>query len=330
VISQVEFRPDEMIVESKLVELYDIGRIKTRYIAVGVNIIDEKGEDSIMQARLELYNVSEGEYKKVFESTQHKGVINMIHSIDGILIIGEGSKISLYHYIPLKEGLNKIAFIDNKNYITCSKVRTTFLVTGDLLNSLTLFRFGSNDINANIYILGKDTSTYSALATEFLVDDSEDVKIGCVLADTEGLLHVFLVEAESSSNKLTETCNIHLGKKIVELTLFGLNGKSINCYAASDGSIGIIKPVSKDHYNKLHSVCQFIFKNLPFRGGINPKHFFADGFQYMYKKEQGNFIDMEVLSYFMNLPISTQKVISKNVVLSKENIIQSLNEIKNN
>jgi hypothetical protein len=312
-----------------LVELYDIQKIRVRYIAVGVNIIDEKGEDQPMLGRILLYTITDGAYQKVFESNQHRGAISMIHSVDGVLIIGEGSKIFLYQYVPLKDGLNKLAVIDNKNYITCSKVRSTFLVTGDIFNSLTLFRFTNTDINGSIYILGKDTTAYSALATEFLVDDSEGVKIGCILSDNEGILHVFLVEAESEVNKLCESCNIHLGKKIIELNLFGISGKSINCYAALDGSVGLVKPVSKDNYNKLSLVCEFIYNHMPFRGGINPKHFYSYGFQYMYKKEVGNFIDMEILNYFLNLPISTQNFIAKNVVLSLENIIQSLNEIKN-
>jgi hypothetical protein len=320
-----------MIVESKLVDLYDITKIKKVYIAVGVNIIDEKAEDQVMNAKLQLYNISEGKYVKVFESTQHRGVISMIHSIDGVLIIGEGSRICLYQYIPLKEGLNKIAFIDNKNLITCSKIQSKFFITGDIFNSATWLALNTTDIALSIYILGKDMTTYSSTAIDFWIDDSEEpFKNGCVLSDNHGLLHIFLINPESSSNKLIETSNINLGKKIIELKYFSMNNKSFNYYASIDSSIGVIKPISKDFYTKLSTVCDFMCNHLPFRGGVNPKYFFNSGYQYLYKKDLGNILDIDMLNYYLCLPISVQRSIAKNVVLSRETIIQNINEINMN
>ncbi len=330
-IDQVEFPSNEMIVESKIVELYDITKMKKTYIAVGVNLIDEKAEDSSMNGKIQLYNISEGKFVKVFESTNHRGVISMIHSIDGVLIVGEGSRICLYQYIPLREELNKIAFIENKNLITCSKIQSKFFITGDIFNSATWLALNTTDISLNIYILGRDMNTYSSTAIDFWIDDTEEpFKNGCLLSDSDGLIHIYIINPENLSNKLVEVSNIHIGKRIVELKYFSINNKSFNYYASIDSSIGVIKPISKDVYTKLSTVCDFMCNHLPFRGGVNPRYFFNSGFQLSYKKDLGNILDIDLLNYYLNLPISVQRSIAKNVVLSRESIIQNINEINTN
>jgi hypothetical protein len=319
-----------MIVESKLVELYNQHRNFSKYVAVGVNVFEDKGEEQVMIGRFVLYDIADGAYQKIFDSGQLKGVISMIHSIDGTLIIGEGSKVSLYQYIPTKDSLNKVAIIDTKNYISCSKLKTKFLIIGDIMNSVTWLKFDNSGIDLSLRLIDNDTSNYSSTAIEFWLNDIEEpTKHGCVLSDDEGRLHVFQINPEMGS-KFPESCNIYLGKKIIELTLISQNNKYVNCYAALDGSIGIVRPVSKDTFKKLYAVTESIFEQLPFRGGVNPMQFFESGFQYFYKKELGNFLDLEILNYYLYLPITTQKLIAKNLVLTRDAIIQSINEIKNN
>ncbi len=331
IIDQIEFPSNEMIVESKIVELMDLLKKKTKYIAVGVNIMDEKGEEVQCKAKLYLYNVENGRFVKVLES-ELRGVISMIHSIEGVLIVSEGSRIFLYQYVPLTNEIKKISVIDNKNLVVCSKIQTKFIVTGDIYNSATWIVFKlDQDINSSsIYILGNDDNNYRSIAIDFWIDDSEETfKTGCLLADDKRNLHLFTINVDSTqSNRFKEVADIHIGKKMTELGYYSYNNKSLVYYSASDGSIGFIKPISKIAHDRLSLLCEFLYNHLPFRGGLNPKMYFSTSNKsYPYKKEKGNIIDMEILNFYMCLPISTQKIIAKNVVLSREIIIQNINEI---
>ena len=331
IIDQIEFPSNEVIIESKIVELMDLLKKKTKYIAVGVNIMDEKGEEVQCKAKLYLYNVENGRFIKVLEN-ELRGVISMIHSIEGVLIVSEGSRIFLYQYVPLTNEIKKISVIDNKNLVVCSKIQTKFIVTGDVQNSATwiVFKYDQDINSSSIYILGNDDNNYRSIAIDFWIDDSEETfKTGCLLADDKKNLHLFTINVDSTkSNRFREVADFHIGKKMTELRYYSYNNKSLVYYSACDGSIGFIKPISKIAHDRLSLLCEFLYNHLPFRGGINPKMFFSTSNRsYPFKKEKGNIIDMDILYLYMCLPITAQKIIAKNVVLSREIIIQNINEI---
>jgi hypothetical protein len=334
VIDQIEFPAGEVIVESRIVELLNLHKIKTKYIAVGVNLTDEKGEEMACKAKLQLYNIENGKFVNVLDS-ELRGVISMIHSIDGILIISEGSKIYLYQYVPLTNEIKKLSVIENKNLVTCSKVQSKFIITGDIFESATwiVFKHDQDINNSSIYILGKDQNNYRTTAIDFWIDDTEETyKTGCLLADDEKNLHIFIINPElNSPNRLIEVADLHIGKKLTELRYYSYNNKSFVYYSTSDGSIGLVKPISKLSHDRLGLLSEFLYNHLPFKAGLNPKVFYSTYLKnsLSYKKEKGNIVDLEILNYFLYLPITTQKLIAKNVVLSRETIIQNISEISN-
>lgn len=333
-LDQIEFPAGDVIVESRIVELLSLHKVKTKYIAVGVNLSDEKGEEITLKAKLHLYNIENGKFVNVLDS-ELRGVISMIHSIDGILIISEGSKIYLYQYVPLTNEIKKLSVIENKHLVTCSKVQSKFIITGDIFESATwiVFKHDQDINNSSIYILGKDQNNYRTSAIDFWIDDTgENYKTGCVLADDEKNLHIFIINPElNSPNRLIEVADLHIGKKLTELRYYSYNNKSFVYYSTSDGSIGLIKPISKLSHDKLGLLSEFLYNHLPFRAGLNPKNFYSTYLKnsLSFKKEKGNIVDLNILNYFLYLPITTQKLIAKNVVLSRETIIQNINEINN-
>lgn len=297
--------------------------------------MDEKGEDNPSVGKLQLYNIQGGKFMKFFESSQFRGGITMIYSIDGILIVAEGNKINLYQYIPIANEIKKLSVIDNKNLVVCSKILKRFIVAGDIFNSLTLIVFkheGSYDVaNSSIYIMGKDNNNYRTSAIDFWRDDTEESnKIGFILADDQNNIHLFDIDTEPSSvntNLLSECADIHLSKKITEFRYYSINNKSMNYYSGSDGSFGLLRLVPKESYKHLSLLCEFMYNHLPFRGGLNPKAFFT--VKYRNKSEKGNILDYDILNLFLSMPISTQTIVAKHLVLTRELVIQNINQIKN-
>jgi hypothetical protein len=339
ILDQIEFEANELIVESKIVELFDLHRVKRTYIAVGINVMDEKGEEAICLAKIHLYNIENGKFVRIFEKAIFRGVISMIHAIEGTLIIAEGSRIFLYQYVPLTMELKKISVIDNKILPICSKIMNKFIVTGDIFESATwiVFKTDGNsyqDISSSsIYILGKDLNSYKSTAIDFWIDETSgeenDMKSGCILADDNKNLHIFVLNTSSSNTSeiLAECADIHLGKTITELRYKNNNNKSCIYYSADDGSIGQIKPVNKKIHERLSLLSEFLFNHLPFKAGMNPKMFLSS--KYLNKREKGNILEMDILNYYILLPISTQKLIAKNLVQTRDLLIQNINEIKN-
>lgn len=264
----------------------------------------------------------------------------MLYSIDGSVIIGEGSRINIYEYSPLKD-IKLISYIENKNIPVCSKTKHKFIITGDLMQSVTWIHFRQDQMHRDrpyMYIKGIDYNDYNSTALEFWIDDSEESsKNGCLLADRNKNLHIFLIESDQNKNiysnpnsfvstKLTEFADIHLGKVITEIKYYSYDErKSANFYSADDGSIGYIKPISKETYNSLFMLCEFIYNHLPFKAGLNPKLFFSC--KYSNKREKSNILDMDILKIYIDLPLTMQKIIAKNITLKRESLIQLINQI---
>ncbi len=317
-------------------------------IAIGINILDDKGEEGIIKSIVQLYNIEKSKFVKLYEKELSKGIITMLYSIEGSLIIGEGSRINIYEYSPLNE-IKILSYIENKNISVCSKAKHKFIITGDFVQSVTWIHFRQDSSHRDrpyMYLKGIDYSDYASSAIEFWNDESEEnAKSGCLISDRNKNLHIFIMESDQqknyfsgmnqnnitsslSSSKMTEYADINLGKIITEIKYFNdceEKKRGVNFYSADDGSIGYVKPISKDSYNCLFMVCEFIYNHVPFKAGLNPKLFFSC--KYLNKKDKTNILDMSVLRIYLDLPLTTQKIIAKNVTLKRENLIQLINQI---
>ncbi len=127
----------------------------------------------------------------------------MLYSIEGSLIIGEGSRINIYEYSPLNE-IKILSYIENKNISVCSKAKHKFIITGDLLQSVTWIHFRQDQSHRDrpyMYLKGIDYSEYSSTAVEFWNDELEEAaKSGCLLADRDNNLHIFVMESDLQKN----------------------------------------------------------------------------------------------------------------------------------
>jgi hypothetical protein len=266
----------------------------------------------------------------------------MIYSINGYLIIGEGSRINICELSQINPSEIKIiSYIENKNIPICSKTKLKFIITGDLLQSITWLHFSQDSSHRDkpyIYVKGIDFSEYKSSALEFWIDDSSseenkenyNYKNGCLLGDNKGNLHIFLMDNEQgkiNSQKLIEFADIHIGKVLSEIKYYSYEDKSANFYSALDGSIGFIKPIGKDIYNSLFMLCEFIYNHFPFNAGLNPKSFFRC--DYINKKEKSNILDFDLLKLYLDLPVTTQTIIAKNIGLKREDLIRLINKVNN-
>ena len=335
---EVAFNDNEVVNESRIVDLPTMSANQMtlstkKMLAIGVNIVDiTKDERNETLGKVQLYDIENGKFIKIYDGdamNKFRGTISMIHSIERILVIGEGSKIYLYQYIPSTNEMKKLSEINNKTLISCSKIHSKHLIIGDLLESISWMVFTSKSSSMqipSIDVLGKDNSNYHSTSIDFWIDQDNS---GCILCDDRGNGHVFLILKEERSMPLVEICDFHLGKVVNEIRwwLYGeKNNNNVCYYGSDDGSVGYFIPIKSDIFERLMSLCELLYNHLPYRAGTNPKKFFGvDNFPI--KKEKGRFIDMRMLKVYLNMPIAMQEDIAKKVLCDRETMIKSITDL---
>ena len=161
------------------------------------------------------------------------------------------------------------------------------------------------NFRTSLVVLAKDSNRYPSSAVDIWFDDTDEIiKNGCILSDLNKNIHIFLLNEVESNNSiiiiminvefkwnLTEVSDIYLGKKVVELK--SPHNKTFIYYAADDGSIGFFKSISKLTYSRLVALCDYLYDNLPFKAGMNPKDFF--NCKYLDRKSKRGIVDMRIL-----------------------------------
>ena len=255
----------------------------------------------------------------------------MIYSYEKILLIGEGSKINIYQYYSDFSSMEIIYSNDTrnsecKNLITCSKMQKNFLIIGDILESISWISVVKtmNFEHSHLYVFIKDFSQYHSTALDFW--GYQEI-LGTILFDDRKNGHIFLIHKSNNRVEMNEVADFYLGKIVNEIRISPLNNINPNYfYVADDGSFGYMTPLQKDKYDILSLLCEFFFNHLPFKSGLNPKRFFPAK-NYSIKKEKGRFIDMRILFYYINLPISIQDNIANNIFANKVNRVTLLKYI---
>ena len=335
---EVAFNENEVVNESRIVDLPTMSANQMtlstkKMLAIGVNIVDiAKDERNETLGKVQLYDIENGKFIKIYDGdamNKFRGTISMIHSMERILVIGEGSKIYLYQYIPSTNEMKKLSEINNKTIISCSKIHSKHLIIGDLLESISWMVFTSKSSSMqipSIDVLGKDNSNYHSTAIDFWIDQDNS---GCILCDDRGNGHVFLILKEEKSMPLVEICDFHLGKVVNEIRwwLYGeKNNNNVCYYGSDDGSVGYFIPIKSDIFERLMSLCELLYNHLPYRAGTNPKKFFGvDNFPI--KKDKGRFIDMRMLKVYLNMPIAMQEDIAKKVLCDRDTMIKSITDL---
>jgi hypothetical protein len=153
--SEIKFNENETVTECNVIELPIIlgnNNNTKKYIAVGINIIeDSQGEDNYINGKINLYNKDNGKLELVTEKDGFRGIITMIESLNSLILVGEGSRINIYQFIPGQEySMHKLNYIDNKNLTICNRIiNKTLLLTGDIVDSFN-FMYMKHHTNINI------------------------------------------------------------------------------------------------------------------------------------------------------------------------------------
>ena len=322
---EIQFAPNEIITQSEIVEIRNIPGSTSlkQFLAVGVNIIDEKyGENYLFKSKIQLYDMDSENLTKIFESNENnniEGTISIIQNFNDqksgqMLLVGEGNKVILYEYNS-EELISKYK-IECKNLITCSKIQSKTLIIGDLLESFSWILLSTTQ-NKSL----NDNSKYPCSVIDFWKDEK---KLGCILFDFRRNGHIFLVEKDI--NEYEETADFYIGKVITNLKicnniLVGNFNKNYYYYGADDGTIGYFTPINEENFEILSTLCEFFYNQLPYKSGLNPKSFFVVK-NFPITKEKGRFIDFKVLNYFLFMPFSFQKIIAENVNTNRDKLIK--------
>ena len=322
-LDDYQFNENEVIIESRIVEVpkNDKSNERKKFLAIGLNI--QGDENNPLRAKIQFFEFENSKLKKVYENDSFRGTISMIYSYEKILLVGEGSKINIYQFysdLSTMEGIysNDTRNSECKNLITCSKMQKNFLIIGDILESITWFSVlkSNNNEHPHLCVYFKDYSQYHSTSLEFW-GDSEI--LGTILFDDRKNGHIFLIHKLNNRYEMNEVADFYLGKIVNEIRFSPLTTVKPNYfYVGDDGSYGYITLLQSEIYDILTLLCEYFFNHLPFRSGLNPKGFYSVK-NFPIKKDKGRFIDMKILLYYINLPISIQDFICDNIFANKVN-----------
>ena len=332
-ISEVKFEENEIVTECNVIELpIALGNINNtrKYIAVGINIIDnESGEDSYINAKIQLYNKDKGLFELVTEKVGFKGIITMIQSLHDYILVVEGSRINIYRFNPGEEyTMNICNYIENKSLSICNRITNKILLTGDIVDSFNFIYIKHYNNLIDIVLDSKDNNHIKVTTCNLWLIHNKKC---CILFDEDNNGYIYLL----SENTSTRICDFHINKNINEIRskfLRNQNDSFSYYYSSINGSVGFINHIENDVYEKLNYLCEFIYFHFPFNSGVNPKSYYSLNYENdgnnNFQKPQGRFIDFSVLDIFLKLSDKMQEAICNNVLNEKrDEIIKNIYDL---
>ena len=336
--SEIKFNENETVTECNVIELPIIlgnNNNTKKYIAVGINIIeDSQGEDNYINGKINLYNKDNGKLELVTEKNGFRGIITMIESLNSLILVGEGSRINIYQFIPGQEySMHKLNYIDNKNLTICNRIiNKTLLLTGDIVDSFN-FMYMKHHTNINI-------NNNMNKQIELIVEskDNNHIKITtcnlwtiknkkcCILFDEENNGYIYYL----ADGIISRICDFYINRNINEIRPKIFKNKNNEYYSyyysSLNGTIGFINHIENEIYEKLNYLCEFLFYHFPFNCGVNPKIFYSLKYENdnnnNSQKPKGRFIDFNILDIFLKLSDKMQDIICRKVFgIEDKNII---------
>jgi len=333
-INEIKFKENETVTECNVIELPIIlGNNNTKkYIAVGINTIDEKqGEDNNINSKINLYNKDNGILELVTEKDGFRGIITMIESLYSLILVGEGSRINVYQFIPGQEYLmNKLIYIENKNLTLCNRIiNKALLLTGDIVDSFNFMYMKHSNINNNmnkqidLIVESKDNNHIKITTCNLWTIKGKKC---CILFDEENNGYIYYL-ADGNISRICDFCANRNINEIRPKIFKNKNNEYYSYYYSSlNGSIGFINHIENEIYEKLNYLCEFIYYHFPFNCGVNPKIFYSlkyeNDINNNSQKPKGRFIDFNILDIFLKLSDKMQDIICRKVFgIDDKNII---------
>ncbi|XP_041375883.1 cleavage and polyadenylation specificity factor subunit 1-like isoform X2 [Gigantopelta aegis] len=316
------------------------------YIAMGTNF--SLGEENVSRGKIIIFDVIEvvplpgqpltkTRFKLIYEREQ-KGPLTALAHLNGLLVSAIGQKIYIW---SLKDNdLSGVAFIDTHIYIQTLNVVKNLILAGDLLKSITVYRF--QEALRVLSIVSRDVKPLEVYATEFLIDNTS---LSFLVSDRNKNIFVYQYHPEAREShggqRLVRKADFNIGSHINSMFRVCCKladptseksrlaaKRQVTFFATLDGSLGFLLPLSEKVYRRLFMLQNALTVHIPHTAGLNPKTYRAVKMSFPdLSNPQKNILDGELLWKFLHLNLMERNELSRRIGTSTDQILDDLLEI---
>ncbi|KAI3645107.1 hypothetical protein MP228_011271 [Amoeboaphelidium protococcarum] len=250
------------------------------YLIIGTMYV--LGEDHYAKGKVHIFEIVQVIPEANRPETNHKlkhviseevkgGPVTALCVLEGNLCVAISSKVMMFSFENMQNLLG-IAFYETTTYITSMKALKSFLIVGDVQNSVWFFVYQEEP--SKLAVLGRDYHKFAVVDLQFMADQN---RLGFLCGDDAGNLQVLTYAPQNLASlggmKLLRAAD-YKGCILAQLERVGKRSsqQEHGClYLTVDGRIGYFWPVNEQSFRRMASVANQMQNTTKFPGGLNPK-----------------------------------------------------------
>ena len=315
-------------------------------LAVGTSYFE--GEDVSCKGRIILFefikqkmtkNEEEKPNLKLLLCKEEKGAVTALCDLEGYLVLASGPKILVYIFDMENNPRTLVgkAFFDAKLYIVSLKSIKNYLLFGDMFKGIFFLRW--LEPQRTLALLGKDFNPIEVTSVDFLLREQS---LSFVCTDDHSNLQMLEYSPQDVESRggemLLAKSQFHVGGKVSELLCLPVTypGRQSVAYhvlyfGTTSGGIGTVFPIPEQVFRRLSMIAHKLQTIVPHFSGLNPKAYrkFKPNYRFPSRQRRdNNMIDGRLVRQFLDLDLSLQSQIARQVGMVREDLVNTILEVE--
>ncbi|KAF9818061.1 hypothetical protein IEO21_03022 [Rhodonia placenta] len=306
------------------------------FIAVGTTI--NRGEDLAVKGAVYIFSIVEvvpdvkSNLKRWYRlklqcRDDAKGPVTALCGMNNYLVSSMGQKIFVRAF-DLDERLVGVAFLDVGVYVTSLRAVKNLLVIGDAVKSVWFVAFQEDPYK--LVILGKDPYQVCVTTADLFFADG---RVSLLVGDEDGVIRIYEYDPHDPESRggqhLLRRTEFHgQMESRTSVLIARRRGKDTDIPQArlisgsTDGSLSTFTYVDEVASKRLHLLQGQLTRNVQHVAGLNPKAFRIVRNDYVSKPLSRGILDGNLLATFVDLPISRQNEVTRQIGTERGTILK--------
>ncbi|KAG5187769.1 Cleavage/polyadenylation specificity factor, A subunit [Tribonema minus] len=265
------------------------------------------------------------------------GPVGAVAQISRYVATAAAASITILEWDPKSDSLRPVGIYEASQYVVTMSVVKTFLVLGDVMNSVQFLMWRDEDRSINQ--LAKDYEPTQVYATVFLVDQPS---LGIVVGDSSGNIKILRYApqllASRGGHRLVCDADFHIGAPVGAFGPQRLRNNKLNAprFGAAvgglDGSVALLAPLEERAFRRLYALQGVMCNALEHGAGVNPRgaRLFRSQLPAAAAAEGGRMkgvLDGALLWRFVSLPAQVQCELTRAIGTTVDAVLLSLLDV---